>query len=205
MTFLQKYHYLYLSILFILLYSIAYAFVTNDEKKRTNIELVNALERTSVEYKLIYNIYKKNSRLIFKQFVNKPKILQIMADINTSNKDIQRKKLYNQLKVEYALGKKLGIKLVQFHLPNNESFLRMHKLEKYGDNLSKYRYCVGYVNRFHKPISGFEQGKVIDGFRFVYPLSKDNKHIGSVEVSVNTQAFKTLFDCFLSNIFVTLA
>jgi signal transduction histidine kinase len=176
------------------LYSISYIFVSNDEKNRTNIELVNALETTSVEYRLIYNIYKKNSKLIFKQFINKPKILQIIADINASNKNLQRKKLYNATKADYILAKKLGIKQLQFYLLNNESFLRMHAPEKFGDNLSKIRYSVKYVNSVHKPISGFEQGKIIHGFRFVYPLSQNKKYIGSVEVSIDANTFKTIFE-----------
>jgi hypothetical protein len=32
-------------------------------------------------------------------------------------------------------------------------------------------------------------GRIEPGFRFVYPLFKDNKHIGSVETSFNIEAF----------------
>jgi len=194
MTFIQKYHYLFLSILFVIIYSIVYTFISNNEKTRTSVELVNALETTNIEYKLIYNIYKKNSRLIFKQLINRPEILQIIADINATNKNIQRKKLYDKVKADYVLAKKLGINQLHFHLPNNESFLRMHRKDKFGDDLTNFRYSVKYVNTFHRRISGFEQGKLVHAFRFVYPLKKNKKYIGSVEVSVNTNTFKTIFE-----------
>jgi hypothetical protein len=46
----------------------------------------------------------------------------------------------------------------------------MHKPSKYGDNLTFIRESVAYVNKFKKPIDGFEEGRIFNGFRFVYPL-----------------------------------
>jgi len=66
----------------------------------------------------------------------------------------------------------------------------MHKKEKFGDDLSDFRYSIRYVNQTLKPISGLEIGRIVPGFRFVYPLIDDQKeHIGSVEASFDIKTF----------------
>ena len=82
---------------------------------------------------------------------------------------------------ENSLKPKYGIKQFQFHLPDATSFLRLHKPEKYGDNLSSFRKTVVEVNKTHKAIRGIEVGKYGPGIRIVYPVEYKGKHLGSVE------------------------
>jgi signal transduction histidine kinase len=71
----------------------------------------------------------------------------------------------------------------------------MHKIEKYGDNLGDVRYSVFYVNKYHRMISGFEQGRIVHGFRYVYPMWNEyGKYLGSVEISISTKAFEETFE-----------
>jgi signal transduction histidine kinase len=193
-TLLEKRHYRFLLIVFALLYLTGFLFINYNAKSRVDSHLTRALETTNVEYKLIYNIYKKSSKLIFKEYVNDPLALNIIQGINETNKDSLRKELFNLMRQPYNVAKSLGVRQLHFHLKNNESFLRMHKPEKFGDDLSEYRYSVKRVNETGKAISGFEQGRVAHGFRFVYPLkSKDGQGLGSVEVSIDTNGFEDMF------------
>jgi signal transduction histidine kinase len=177
------------------MFGVGYALISYDLSSRVNHHLEDKMENSFVQYKLIYNVYKKDSRIIFSQIKNNKKILKIYEDINDTNKDLQREKLYAVTKPIYAYAKKLGIKQLHFHLSNNESFLRMHKPEKYGDDLSSVRYSVAFVNKEHKFISGFEQGRIIHGYRYVYPIfNKEKKYLGSVEVSISTKAFEEMFE-----------
>lgn len=75
--------------------------------------------------------------------------------------------------------------------------MRFHRVLKFGDDLSEVRKIIAYANREKKSISGFEEGRIFNGYRFVYPLFDNNTHLGSVEVSFSTVAFnKAYFEDF---------
>ncbi len=79
------------------------------------------------------------------------------------------------------LKKQYGVKQFQFHQPNAHSFLRVHKPEKFGDDLSSFRHTVVKVNQTKQPIQGVEKGVAGLGIRGVYPVEHAGRHIGSVE------------------------
>jgi len=78
-----------------------------------------------------------------------------------------------------------GVAQFQFHLPDSTSFLRVHNPEKYGDDLSTFRYTVNEANSRKVTIRGLEEGKAGYGFRVVVPLSYESEHIGSVEYGLD--------------------
>ncbi len=85
---------------------------------------------------------------------------------------------------------KYKIKQFQFHTPESRSFLRLHKIEKFGDDLTAFRRTVVETNKTKKPIYGLEVGVANLGFRVVSPLfNARGEHTGSVECSggLNTQ------------------
>ncbi len=69
----------------------------------------------------------------------------------------------------------------QFHLPAARSFLRLHNLKKYGDDLSGFRNTVLKANKTQKPVIGIEVGKAGIGFRCVYPVFYKKHFAGTVE------------------------
>lgn len=142
-----------------------------------------------LEYKSAYDRNKQIADLIFEAEINSNEILSIFKDAYSSNekeKNQIRKKLYKALEEKYFKLKAFNLKQLHFHLPNNDSFLRMHRPDKYGDNLSEVRETIKYVNENKKYIHGFEEGRIFNGFRFVYPLFFRNTHIGSVEISFSS-------------------
>ncbi|MEO5334682.1 MAG: methyl-accepting chemotaxis protein [Magnetococcus sp. YQC-5] len=70
----------------------------------------------------------------------------------------------------------------QFHLPPAVSFLRAHKPEQFGDDLSTFRQTVLVANQTRKPVVGLEVGRGGPGLRVVYPVMQNQEHIGSVEL-----------------------
>ncbi|GAB1457200.1 hypothetical protein MASR2M48_25080 [Spirochaetota bacterium] len=104
-------------------------------------------------------------------------------------RDACRAELYALLEQNYELMSKYNYRQLHFHLPNNTSFLRMHSPAKYGDSLSGVRVTVEVVNRLMKPITAFEEGRIYNGYRFVYPLFDDGIHCGSVELSFSMSAY----------------
>jgi len=69
----------------------------------------------------------------------------------------------------------------QFHLPDSTSFLRLHKPEKFGDDLSSFRFTVNKANKEKKVVSGIEEGVAGYGLRVVVPVTYQGKHLGTVE------------------------
>ena len=80
-----------------------------------------------------------------------------------------------------AAKEKLHIRQFQFHVPPAISFLRLHKLRKYGDDLSGFRFTVLKANREKMPQFGIEKGRFGLGLRGVAPISYMGKHVGTVE------------------------
>ncbi|MEA3317496.1 MAG: PAS domain-containing protein, partial [Bacteroidota bacterium] len=158
------------------------------------------IEEYTKELKIKYNVVN-NSNLIIAETVlhfaiNKSEVLKIFSKAykaNSIQKKILRDSLYNMLKLDYEFLKSKNFKQVHFHLPNNESFLRFHKPNKFGDNLSDIRYSVKMTNSKLQKQIGFEEGRIFNGFRQVFPLFYKDKHIGSVETSFSFGALMQQF------------
>lgn len=73
----------------------------------------------------------------------------------------------------------------QFHTPPATSFLRLHKLKKFGDDLSAFRHTVTHTNQTQKSTSGLESGVAGIGARGIAPVFNKGRHIGSVEFGMS--------------------
>lgn len=92
------------------------------------------------------------------------------------------------------LSKEYGVEQFQFHTPPATSFFRVHKPEKFGDDLSSFRFTVIATNKNQKPTRGLEGGVAGLGVRGMVPVFHVGKHVGSVEFGMTFgQAF---FDNF---------
>lgn len=79
-----------------------------------------------------------------------------------------------------------GVEQFQFHTPPATSWLRVHKPEKFGDDLSSLRQTVVATNRNQKPTRGLENGVAGLGIRGMTPIaSSGGKHLGSVEFGMS--------------------
>ncbi len=124
------------------------------------------------------------ANMSFEHDVNQPYILELLdkgSKIPNNQVNPYREKLLHDLMPTFNVLKHNSVRQFQFHLPQSISFLRFHKPEKYGDSLQGTRKTVDWVNKYHKKVSAFEEGRVNDGFRYVYPLFYHNTFIGSVE------------------------
>ena len=172
----------YLVVLFLVLLTTIFFILKYEKDKKIDIYIKNKTKQYTLTYNSIYNQYKQRANIIFNTKIDKKKILELVESQD-------REALYNYLKDDYAVLKQYNLKQLHFHLPNNESFLRFHRPNKHGDNLTNIRPTVKYVNKYKKAIDGFEEGRIYNGYRFVYPLFLDKVHIGSVEVSFSAYSF----------------
>jgi len=179
--------------IFISSFFIFFTINKNDQINRN----INLLQETyNTQYNITYDNFKRLSQNTFFGIINKPIVFEQIKKANISeNKDIYRKKLYETFISDYNRLREYHFEQVHFHTKDNKSFLRMHKPEKYGDDLTNIRKSVVEVNKTLKPIEGFEIGKIIHGFRFVYPLFDENLfHIASVEVSISSNFFEKTYE-----------
>jgi len=86
---------------------------------------------------------------------------------------------FKVMKAEY------GVRQFQFHTPPATSFLRVHKPEKFGDDLSGFRKTVVETNAGKKVVWGLERGVAGLGVRGISPVFHNGEHIGSVEFGLS--------------------
>lgn len=150
-----------------------------DLELRTFDSKVNSVLRT----------YEAFSNYIFQDILNNDFILTTIDSANSADeavKDILRKSLYHYLEDEYAKITDYNFRQLHFHLLNMDSFLRMHRPENFGDNLAEIRSTIKLANSNNTYITGFEEGRIFNGYRFVYPLNYNDNLIGTAEVSIST-------------------
>lgn len=138
------------------------------------------------------------SDLIYTTVINTEKVINLYRGAYIGDREERgriRRELFAMLNDDYQILHRFRIQQLHFQLPTNESFLRFHKPEQFGDNLTGIRPSIEYVNRTHKPISGFEEGRIFNGFRYVYPLfDTANHYIGSVEISSSALSYKKAYE-----------
>jgi PAS domain S-box-containing protein len=176
--------------IFIISYSVFYYQNSKIKSERFDLELKNQINILKTHYDVTKNYFLTDVSSIQDNLLHNKKVSSIFEQAYSSNKeqrDILRDKLQKTLTPLYRRIKKRGVLQFHFVFPNNITFLRMHKPDKYGDDLSRIRYSFAYVNKYKKPIEGFEEGKTTHGFRYVFPyFSSNNKYLGAVDISLSS-------------------
>ena len=84
-----------------------------------------------------------------------------------------------------AIKEQFDVRQFQFHVPPATSFLRVHKVEKFGDDLSGFRKTVLDANAESKVVNGLEAGVAGIGIRGVAPIRNGESHLGMVEFGLS--------------------
>ncbi len=194
--FLKKF--ILLIVLFFIMLVFIFSYFTYQYNNSINHYLEDLTKQYEVEYSIIYNNFNKLSQNTFYGIINKPEIYSLVKYAYKKDEKTQsfyRQILYDRLISDYNRLLDFKFKQIHFHFPDNISFLRMHKPEKFGDNLANSRFSIKEVNKTLKPLDGYEIGKLADGFRFVYPIFDEYLiHIGSAEISVESDFFDKSFE-----------
>ncbi len=180
--------------LFITLAIVLFFILSNLKAKEELQHLELLTERYQLAYNTVFEQYRQLSETLFSSMKERYKIQDLYQSVLTADpkqKDALRQRLLSSVSPRYLqLKKSIKLRQIQFHLGNSESFLRLESPETYGDNLGKIRPIVEYVNTAHSPIFGFEEGRTLDGYRFVFPITGSSKnHLGSMEISFGPDAF----------------
>lgn len=79
------------------------------------------------------------------------------------------------------LKEQTALKQLHFHVPPATSLIRLHKLDKRGDDLSPFRPSVVKANVSGTPMMGLERGLYGVGARGIAPVRFEGKAVGTVE------------------------
>jgi putative methionine-R-sulfoxide reductase with GAF domain len=131
---------------------------------------------------------------VFNSQVESQKNLAVALATQVSGDPLVREAFANRDRetlVDETLGSYLAIRSqfdvsqMQFHEPPAKSFVRLHQLDKYGDDLSSFRATVVEANAKHRAVSGIEIGRGGLGVRGVVPVSYNAEYIGTVEYGLD--------------------
>lgn len=153
----------------------------------------NQVDDLDIAFTETTNSYELATQIIFDEVINQPEILELYSGAYQADEAEQaqiRAELLALLQDDYENWQNLSLRQLHFHLPDNSSFLRFHRPDRFGDSLTDVRYSVRMTNAQQIPFVGFEEGRIFNGFRYVYPLFWEDEHIGSVETSVSFNALQ---------------
>ena len=197
--------------LFLLLAALVFTILYRDKTSRIELYLNQQSSLALSQYKSVYNSYDMVAKSIF-ILVGSSELVKDVYRKTYATEDLElhnqyRKELYDLLYQRYGKFRELGLEQLHFHTKTNHSFLRFHKPDWYGDDLTDIRYSIKFTNQYQKFISGFELGRVVHGFRYVFPIADNNGvHLGSVETSISSdyfiQAIQKTFDSIATSFIV---
>ncbi|QOX79458.1 diguanylate cyclase [Trichlorobacter lovleyi] len=146
-------------------------------------------------YQSVFETYELFSRAVFNETINKPAVINLMQQASRADRQQQerlRQQLHAMMLPSYRELLQNHLNQIHFHLPDLTSFLRMHRPAVFGDNLASVRPALVVANKRHAYVSGFEVGRHEGGFRFIFPLFKDDDgFVGTVETSISFDSFTT--------------
>lgn len=173
---------------------VGYFFFDRFEREKS-LYLQNRLETTDAQIESIKLAYDTVAKTIFETSINTPYVSALMAQASKGDIVTQkraRQELYSHLSSLYIALEEHNVRQLHFHLPGSISFLRFHRPNKYGDSLVGIRPAIDAVNRVQQSVNGFEEGRIFNGFRHVFPLFYKGEFVGSVELSYSFDAIKEL-------------
>lgn len=163
------------------------------QERSIHLEIHN--DKFAKNYQIIKQKYQTLAETTLKLLIIKPEIISLLELAYSPEplKSEARQKLYELLEVDYQILRFNHLRQLHFHLKDNESFLRFHRPQRFGDDLSLVRPTVAYVNQYFKPINGFEEGRIFNGYRHIFPIQQVKplnsiEHLGSVELSFSPYA-----------------
>jgi PAS domain S-box-containing protein len=138
-------------------------------------------------YKATIQSYRLAMESFFDNSLNTPQTLALFKqgiDSPDPERALYRGRLYRHLYGTYQSMERHKLLQLHFHLADGTSYLRFHQPDHYGVSLFATRPGIRICNTEKRVVQGLEPGRFRSGFRFVFPLVSENRHLGSVEVSV---------------------
>lgn len=179
---------------FTLLVIAVFFVVDHDMQLRKETVMSQQIANLSNTYKVSMNRFEILADSIKSTIIERENVLQILYRAKYAHDDDSlvplRNELFKIIKPHFDNLKKVGVIITLFSFENNKTFLRVHKPNKFNDDLSKVRDSFKYVNKNKKIIRGLEEGKIMHAFRNVYPIFYKGEYLGSVDIAFSSSVLK---------------
>ena len=174
--------------------------IIKQSKSEIDLHLNGKLENLEGQIEATQHDYVRFSNYVYDEIVNQEPVTSLLAAAKHSEgaeRDALRQQLLDLMQEHYETMQRYNFRQLHFHFSNCDSFLRMHRPEKYGDSLLGVRQSLEKANELKQFVSGFEEGRIYNGFRYVYPISYRQEHLGTVEVSVSAETIlESLYEIY---------
>ena len=148
------------------------------------------MQTLETNYLITLDYFISDVKSVKSEITNNKENIRILENILVSNNEQKAKlryQLHNSMSNFFEKMKQRGITQIQFVDSFNKSFLRMNYPDKFGDDLNDIRYSFNYVRKTKEDIFGFEHGRTVNAFRYVFPFFNENKkYLGAVEISLSS-------------------
>jgi len=181
------------ALLFVVAWGLSVAFLYDHwrDKERQHLETHSAVAATT--YHASVTMYRLATELLFAELLQHPELIDTFArgvKSTGAERDKARGRLYRLLAATYGELKARGIRQLHFHTADGHSYLRFHAPHLNDDPLFDVRSTVRVANSEKRPVFGFESGRNISGFRYVFPIFQGAEHLGSMETSVTFRSIR---------------
>lgn len=196
---LKKLKLIVMIILFLAWLMMLFSIITNYQQKMMSYM---RLETDSFQAKLDSTLrsYERFADYLYHSVVEGNDIPALMYEVKYANEDRideLRNEAYLRLESTYEIMETYHFRQLHLHTTEGVSFLRMHMPDKYKDSLMDVRDSIRIANVDKIYVTGFEEGRIFNGYRYVFPLFYDNEHVGSSEVSVSiSSTFSSLSNLY---------
>lgn len=186
-----------LTVLLIVATSLAGLYLRHEKNLQIELYLDAKNQMMQAMWRSIVGSHQSEMAAYYNALIETPEVINLMRDAQDPQKiDQARQQLYQSLLPRYNLLKRQNIRQLHFHTADIKSLLRFHAPEHYGDSLVESRPSIVKANQERMIVQEFETGKVISGFRTIFPVMDQGNLLGTVEVAQPFSAFESQLERF---------
>ncbi len=163
-----------------------FAYLHGESHQGRQRYLETQVQTQDIAWRAVRKLHQVGMQSYFETHLTRPEVLeQLERALDSPEEEVlARMALYRLVwPLYHSLSESRQVQQLQFHTPDSRSFLRLHAPHLSGDDLMDIRYSVRVANQELRAVVGFEAGRLISGFRNVYPVVHNDRHLGSVELS----------------------
>ncbi len=149
------------------------------------------------EQKIASKVYKNTFKHIASHYESIANNILLNKEVINAFEKQDRDELFKLTEPIYKelIAENPYLHIMHFHTKETKSFLRLHKPEKFADDLSDIRHMINSVNQFHTKQIGVEVGRYGIYYRIALPVFNLNKeYLGAFEFGINIDYIFNLFN-----------
>ena len=175
-------------VLFLGIEAVLFGLLSFGKQQAEERYIATVLEQHRREYAAILDSFSRLARFVASETFLKPEATAMFAEAAQQDKGVERDRLrtrlYDHLLSSYNSITPQGFRQVIYTFADGICFLRMHTPERYDDQIFAVRPALRLAHTEQRVVEGFELGRWIHAFRYVFPVQHNGEYQGIVELGV---------------------